>query len=180
MKNRIFRILPLVILFAVALAACIRMEPEPAKMSGLVIMDSSITLDGKDAVQTVTYKVKLYNASLTSIALDSMQALVGDAFRVMLVDPATLTMKIEKNIRSGETMTLKGNFQIKTNGIPREQLDRMGYLVRGFYVTTNQTLLLPGVPTPTPRPATPTSLAPTEKAEKPAKPAKTAKPTQKP
>lgn len=178
MKKRIFRILPLVILLAAALAACIRMDPEPAKLSGLVIMDSSITLDGKESVQTITYKVKLYNASLTSIAIDSMRTLVGDAFHVMLVDPAALTMKIGKNIRSGETMTLKGNFQIKTNGIPRDQLDRMGYLVQGFYVTTNQTLLLPGVPTSTPKPTkVPTTSAPTEKAEKPAK---QAKPTQKP
>ncbi len=177
MKNRTLRTFSLSILLALVLAACIRMEPEPAKLSGLVITDSSITLEGKDAVQTVTYKIKLYNASLTSISLDSMQPLVGEAFRVMLVDPGALTMKIDKIVRSGESLTLKGDFQIKTNGIPRDQLDRMGVLLRGFNMRSSQALLLPGVPTSTPRPATPTTLSPTEK---PAKPAKTAKPTQKP
>ncbi len=115
------------------LAGCARLKQE--YVNGLTIKNSSVTLSGPTPVQKISYHLTLHNGGREKIRVDWVRPVVDSAFKGMMMNQE-LTVNVGKDIPAGDSLDISGKFQLKTNGIPKEQLDRMGKLVKSFQVSS--------------------------------------------
>lgn len=131
MKKIIYLALILAALFS--LAGCARLKQE--YLNGLTVKDSSVTLSGVTPVQKVSFRLTLHNGGREKIRVDWVRPVVDGAFKAMMMNQE-LTVNVGKDIPAGDSLEITGKFQVKTNGIPKEQLDKMGKLVKSFQVSS--------------------------------------------
>lgn len=141
----------LILATLLSLAGCARLEPEPSKMHGLSVENAVIRLEGESPVQTVRYHLTIVNGTMQDVQVDWVKPVVDAVFKPMLGEQK-LAQTLTKVIPSGQSLEVEGKFSLKTNGIPKEQLDKMGVLVKNFQISSRMSFAAPEVEAESPEP----------------------------
>ncbi len=145
MKKYISLILILVTLLSLAGCASLKRD----RQEGLSVVDPTIVLGGEPPVQQISYRLVLHNGSEQKIRVVTVKPVVDSAFKAML-GKQDLALAVDKDILPGEDLEVSGKFRLKTNGIPKEELQKMGTLVKSFQISSRQSFTAPEIQTEEP------------------------------
>ncbi len=145
MKKRLF--LGLILVALLGLAGCARLKKDD--QNGLSVIQPSVVLGGDPPVQRVSYRLTLYNGGEQKVRVDWVKP-VGDSVFKSMIGKQDLTLTVGKDLLPGESLEVAGKFQVKTNGIPKEELNKMGTLVKSFQVSSRQSFAAPELQTEEP------------------------------
>lgn len=127
------------------LPACARLEPEPPKMGGVSIISQAIDLGEPGEQQVVKYSVTVLNGTGQEVQIDWVKPLISEPFKAMVGDQK-LALELKQKLPAETTLVVSGEFVLKTNGIPKDTMAKMGPLVTGFQVSSRQSFNIENLP----------------------------------
>jgi hypothetical protein len=120
----------------------------PTVGQGLWISGSSTRLggvSGRPDMQDVSYSLTLQNNESHPVTLVDITPVLAVEVSQRLVQVDTRVM-VGKVVSPGGILEVQNEFQFNSKGVTKTQIDSWGQLVKGFRVTTDQTLNLQTVP----------------------------------
>jgi len=128
-----------IIICTFLISACSKSSQDDVVDDGLVINSISIGLGGEPDKTLVTYNFNIWNKTRNTILIKSIEPILSENLQQRLLDNE-IKNEINRTINGSTSEIFTGSFQLNTQGLEKQAIEKLNIKLEKFRIITEQEL----------------------------------------